>query len=171
MNYDEKIDKKVKAIINTNDIINNIYENCEDKNLSLVICKIINELEFLKEFDDNYMINNYEYEYVKYIDEDENPPSIYPYNPNYNQDKANVESNSYYGKKDFHLILSIYEWIGEYPNENIDEITQKYDKITKFIKTMSNLKNNSKFKDVEMMCPNPRMTDGQKFIIGFNQNL
>ena len=155
MEYDEKLDKKIIKEIERNELIKLIYENCNNKNMNLIICKKIKGFEFLEEIEEDYITDNFEFFYKNNLQKDY--PLIYPYYPSYNNEVSNIKSSTYYGKKDFHLELSFIEFLGDKPKENIKRIENKYDKIIRLKKTIKNLQSCDKFKDIELMCPNPRI--------------
>ena len=169
MEYDEKLDKKIIKEIERNELIKLIYENCNNKNMNLIICKKIKGFEFLEEIEEDYITDNFEFFYKNNLQKDY--PLIYPYYPSYNNEVSNIKSSTYYGKKDFHLELSFIEFLGDKPKENIKRIENKYDKIIRLKKTIKNLQSCDKFKDIELMCPNPRIRGDETYIIGFNEVL
>lgn len=169
MEYDEKLDKKITKEIERNELIKEIYENCDIKNMNLIICKKIKGFEFLEEIEEDYIEGNFEFFYKNNLQEDY--PLIYPFYPSYNNEVSNIKSSTYYGKKDFHLELSFIEFLGDKPKENIERIENKYYKIIRLKKTIKNLQSCDKFKDIELMCPNPRIRGEETYIIGFNEVL
>lgn len=163
MSEDNKeLDKKIDKELQTNELIEEIYKNCVNKSLRLIICKPIKGLEFLENLD----IND-EFYYVKF--EKDDPPVIEPYNPKYHLLEYNTESASFFGKKDFNLEFSYYKSRSDYPYDNISQIQDYYDKVQELKQTIENLENNNKFKDVELMCPQCRMIGNDTYIIGFNE--
>ena len=63
MEYDEKLDKKIIKEIERNELIKLIYENCNNKNMNLIICKKIKGFEFLEEIEEDYITDNFEFFY------------------------------------------------------------------------------------------------------------